>query len=174
MNIKYKDLTIIGKIWSIADLFYSGLIIGNKKWVEIAYEKLETLNIDEQVQNSKAVLEHTIQQTITNAHIAEEYITGIREEYDCIDDESIASRLWFNKIELNQIKSRVKNDALKREDVLLLNEIYAEISHFWITDLKQKVLTSKERKELFKIREEVDDLLIKIENRINRDQIHLI
>ena len=43
-----------------------------------------------------------------------------------------------------------------------------------ITDLKQKVLTSKERKELFKIREEVDDLLIKIENRINRDQIHLI
>jgi len=174
MNVKYKDLSIIGKVWTIADLFYTGIAIGNKKWVEIAFEKLETIKSDEELQSSNAALSGSIEQMIANAHIAEQYITGNRDEYDCVDDESIVSRVWFNRIELNQIKQRVKNDALMREDVFLLNEIYAEISHFWVSDLKNKHLTSKERRDLFKIREEIEDLLIKIENRINRDQIHLI
>jgi len=63
---------------------------------------------------------------------------------------------------------------LLEEYLVSLDEIYCEIKHIWIKDLKKKKLSGKERRDLFKIKKEIEDLKIKIEKRVDRNQIHII
>lgn len=165
MNIKYKQLSVIGKIWTIADMFYAGIRDDKNAYVLATLRRLEELDNDEEIINSNAVQENTISKLIDCVETKQDLV---------FDDESIISKVWSFHIEINNIKARVKTDRLMSEDVLTLNKIHSQIKGFWVRDLKQKNLSSKERRDLFKIVEEIEDLKIKIENRINRNQINLI
>ena len=93
-------------------------------------------------------------------------------EFD--NDGSIASTIWFLKTELDSIKERIKNNRINSEDLPMLNEIYSTIRKFWVTDLKNKELTSQERSDLFKIKKEVETLLLNVEKRAERNQINVL
>ena len=123
----------------------------------------------EELKNSNATHENSLESIFENATdiwCGSESITSV--------DDSIISKVWKNRIEFDQIKRRVKDDCLTKADHSQLLEIYFEIRRIWIKDLKEKKLSSSERRDLFKIKEEIEDLKIKIENRISRNQINLI
>ncbi|MBO5954888.1 MAG: hypothetical protein J6Q13_02850 [Clostridia bacterium] len=175
MNIKYKYLSVIGKVWTIAEILFAGIREEKEKWIVSALDKLEGLREDETIQNSKALNEKTIDQLIENARtqkqimLEEQTLGGLTS-----DGGSVVETIWFNRIEFDEIKRRIKNDGLLEEDLLSLNQIYREIKAIWIKDLKEKQLSSKERSDLFKIKEEIEDLKIKIEKRVERNQITII
>ena len=66
MNIKYQELSVIGKVWSIAELLYVGLRDNNKKYVEVAFSKLQSLNAED-IQ-SKAIFQHSITNLMDHAN----------------------------------------------------------------------------------------------------------
>ena len=56
----------------------------------------------------------------------------------------------------------------------VLQDIYIEIKRFYVKDLKEKKLSLIERRDLFKIKEEIENLQNKTETRIERNQIAII
>lgn len=171
MNIKYKDLSIIGKVWSLAELFYTGIRNNNKKYIDVAFAKLQTLK--EEVKSS-AMAENSIENILINAKAFKQFMLGEEVTGAMIEDGSIVESIWFDAIEINSIKRRVKDDSLMEEDLLALNDIYYEIHKFWALDLKNKELSSKERRDLFKIQQEVKSYKEKIEKRVEQNQITII
>lgn len=175
MNIKYKDLSVIGKVWTIAEVLFAGIREEKEKWVISAFDKLEGLRQDETIQQSNALNNITIEQLIENARTDKQLLLGEQLTGGMSSDGgSIVETIWFDRIELDEIKTRIKNDSLTDEDLISLNEIYCEIKHIWVKDLKEKKLRGKERRDLFKIKEEIEDLKIKIEKRVDRNQISII
>lgn len=175
MNIKYKDLSVIGKVWTIAEILFAGIREEKEKWVVSAFDKLEGLRQDETIQQSNALNNITIEQLIENARTDKQLLLGERLTGGMSSDGgSIVETIWFDRIEFDEIKTRIKNDSLTDEDLISLNELYYEIRSFWVKDLKEKKLSGKERRDLFKIKEEIEDLKIKIEKRVDRNQINII
>lgn len=171
MNIKYDELSVIGKVWTIAEMFCAGVKDNKKSYVLATIRRLNELNADENAKTSKAVFENTMLQIIENT---ERYKFDNILTVEDIDDESIVSRVWCCRLKFDKIKWQIKNDNLTQEAIETLNSIFYEIRRFWVSDLKFKVLESKERRDLFKIKEEIEDLKIKIENRVKRNQITII
>ena len=172
MNIKYKDLSIIGKVWSIAELFYAGIRDNNKKYIEVAFSKLESLKLEDI--KSNAMVEDGIANLIINAKAQKQFMQGDVVSGAMVEDGSIIETVWFDCIEIQGIKNRVKNDSLLESDIDALNDIYYEIHSLWISDLKNKELLGKERRDLFKIKEEVKSYKEKIEKRAEQNQITII
>lgn len=175
MNIKYKDLSVIGKVWTIAEILSAGIREENEKWVVSAFDKLEGLRHDETIQQSNALNNKTIELLIENARTDKQLILGERLTGGMSSDGgSVIETVWFDRIEFDEIKTRIKNDSLLEEDLVSLDEIYCEIKRIWVKDIKEKKLNGKERRDLFKIKEEIEDLKIKIEKRVERNQINII
>lgn len=174
MNIKYKDLSVIGKIWTIAEMFHAGLRDNKNAYIVATFRKLEELLYDQEAQTSKAVLSGSIENIIASAEIQKELIWGETENAKLYDYGSIVELIWFNRIAFDAIKRRIKDDSMLGEDLAILDAIYREIKGLWVSDLKAKQLRSEERRDLFKIKEEIEDLKIKIENKVKRNQITII
>ena len=172
MNIKYNELSIIGKVWSIAELLFVGLRDNNKKYVDVAFSKLESLKTENI--ESKAVLENGIETLIENATTDKQLMLGEPLTAGLSDDGSIISTIWFDCIELQDIKRRVKKDCIMESDIEAIEEIYYEIHSLWINDVKNKELSAKERRDLFKIQAEIKSFKEKIEKRAERNQITII
>ncbi len=169
MNIKYKQLSVIGKVWTLAETFSAGIIDNKNAYVNSTLKHIEELMSDENAKISSAVYENSFESIFENATdiwCGSESVTSV--------DDSIVSIIWKNRLEFDQIKRNVKESCLTNVNKMILLDIYLEIKHIWIKDLKEKKLSSQERRDLFKIKEEIEDLKIKIENRINRNQINLI
>ena len=62
---------------------------------------------------------------------------------------------------------------IKKEDVELLDVTLKNISKIYVQDLKQKQLGAFERRDLFKIREEIQDVHIALDKKINHKHIDL-
>ena len=174
MNIKYKDLSIIGKGWSLAELLKAGIRDKKDAYLVSTFKKIRELQDNKELKNSHAVKETTFDNIMIHAtnilHQSKYPDTYI--EFD--NDGSIASTIWFLKTELDSIKERIKNNRINSEDLPMLNEIYSTIRKFWVTDLKNKELTSQERSDLFKIKKEVETLLLNVEKRAERNQINVL
>jgi len=172
VNIKYKELSIIGKIWSLAELFAVGIRDNNKKYVDVAISKLKSLIYDDIVSNAASI--DDIKNLSHNAKIQKQYIFGGSLTGAYNEDGSIIEAIWFDCLDIHSIKQRVKNDSLMKTDLNKLNDIYYEIYNLWINDLKNKELSSKERRDLFKIKEEIKSYKEKIEKRVEHNQITII
>ena len=169
MNIKYNQLSVIGKIWTLAQTFSAGIIDDKNAYINSVLNHLEDLIKDVNANNSSAVDENSFESIFENATdiwCGSESITSV--------DDGIVSTIWKNRLEYDQIKRKAKENFLTKADKLQLMDLYLEIKHIWIKDLKERKLSSLERRDIFKIKEEIEDLKIKIENRINRNQINLI
>ena len=173
MNVKYEDLSLVGKVWSLAEVFYAGLCDNKPAYVKSTFRKLEELKL-ECLSSSNVANESNIENLIDNANIQKQFMLGEDVVGDYIDDESVVSMLWFNSIILSGIKRRVKDDSLLYDDLYNLNRIYDEIKGAWIHDLKARELLSIERRDFFKIKEQIEDLKIKIQKRVERNQINII
>ena len=172
MNIKYKDLSIIGKVWALAELLFAGLRDNNKKYIEVAFSKLESLKTEDI--KSSAVLPNGIENLIENAKTDKQIMLGETVTGGLKADGSIIETVWYDCIELQDIKRRVKNDCLMESDIDAINEIFYEIHSLWVGDLKNKELSGKERRDLFKIQEEIKSFKEKIEKRVEHNQITII
>ena len=116
MNIKYKDLSVIGKVWTIAEVLFAGIREEKEKWVISAFDKLEGLRQDETIQLSNALNNITIEKLIENARTDKQLILGERLTGGMSSDGgSIVETIWFDRIELDEIKTRIKNDSLTDE-----------------------------------------------------------
>jgi hypothetical protein len=54
-----------------------------------------------------------------------------------------------------------------------LKEFFSKISQIYFKDLKTKQLESKERRDLFKIREEIEDVKIALDKKIKHNHINV-
>ena len=173
MNIKFNDLSIVGKIWSIAEMFYIGIRDVKESYIRATFRKLEDLSFDEEIYNSNAVKEHSFECIIDSATKILEANSGAGGT-KLIHDESLIATVWYDCISFNDIKNKLKNDSLTNQDIESLNQLFLELRRIWIGDLKAKNFSSKERRDLFKIKEEIEDLKLKIETRVKRNQINII
>ena len=169
MNLKYKQLSVIGKVWVLAEMFNAGIRDDKNSYILATIKHIEDLIKDEETRSSNAVCENSFEIMLDN--ISEICDGNNKIEFS---NNGIVSQVWKARFDLDEIKRRLKQNYLKNDDTEKLNEIYLEIRKIWIKDLKEKKLSGKERRDLFKIKEEIEDVKIKIENRINRDQINLI
>lgn len=173
MNIKYDELSIIGKIWSVAELFYAGIRDKKESYIRATFRKLEELSFDEEVYNSNATKNNSFECIIDSATKMLEANSG-GSGTELIYDGSVIATVWYDCISFNDIKNKAKNNLLTNQDIESLNNLFFEIKHIWTSDLKAKNLLSKERRDLFKIQKEIEDLKLKIETRVKRNQINII
>lgn len=175
MNIKYKDLSVIGKVWSLAEMLYAGIRHENKKWIKVALEKLESLQQNEEVQNSTALNEKSLNCLIYNAKTQKELLMSESTNVDLdTDGGSIIETLWFDYFEFADIKQRSKHNSIVREDLFDLEDLFYEVKSFWIKDIKVQELSTEERRDLFYIKKEIEDFKTNLENKVNRHHIELI
>lgn len=163
MNIKYNKLSVIGKVWSLAELYNAGIRDDKKPYVDAAIRKLEELESDSN-STSFAIGEKSISNILR--HI-------MKETEEFVDDGTLVSSLWYNRAWLDDVKSRIKNNQIEDSDLAVLQDIYLEIKRFYVKNLKEKKFSSKEKQDLFKIKEEILNLKNKIENRVERNQINV-
>ena len=174
MNIKYKELSIIGKIWSVAELLQAGIRDKKDAYIISAFKKITILQNNQEILISNAIDNDTMNNIMEHATDVLHKSKFKDKFIEFNNDGSVVSRVWFCKIELDRLKEIIKNNTLLSNDILALNSIYSEIKGLWIADLKIRQLSSKERRDLFKIKEEIEDLKIRIEKRTERNQITII
>ena len=165
MKAKYKELSLIGKVWALAELYNTGVGCDKKSYVEAAIRKLEALDADEKYLSSLATQEKSISNILS-------FITRETEEF--VDDGSLVSSLWYNRAWLDDVKTRIRNNKIEDSDMAVLQDIYIEFKRFCVKDLKEKQLSSKERRELFEIKGELNNLIVNLNNRIKHSQIQIV
>ncbi len=165
MNIKYKDLSVIGKIWTLTEMLYSGIKDVKQSYLLAVKRKLEELNDSEEIKTSNTLNEHTIDNIIYNSKSLANYCLGIQEEEDYIEDDTMLLNIWFLKVQADAIKRRAKEKILFAHDKEVLDNIIYKIKNYWlIAGYKEKVLTGKEKRDLHKIYLELSSLQQKINN----------
>ena len=165
MELKYKKLSLIGKIWVIAELYNAGIRDDKQSYVSAAIRKLEQLQSEEATLNSCAIKENTLLNILNQ-------ITGETSEF--VHDHSAVSFLWYNRAWLDDIKNRIRDNQIEESDMAILEDIYREIKLLWFRDLRAKKYSSEERLELYKIYEETKNLKNKIHDRVVKNQIDII
>lgn len=168
MNIKYNELSVVGKTWAVAEMFYYGVRDVNAINIEATYKKIDEMENNDK--NSKTVKETSF----ANMRDSVEKILAVnsgKSEQEFIHDGSIVSTVWFDAVYFFNIKNNAKANLLTKKDYETLKEIYSEIKHIWVMDLKEKGLTSKERRDLFKIKDEILSLINNLENKIMRGNL---
>lgn len=153
MNRKYNEMSVVGKIWAIAELYHVGIRACKKSYVNATIRKLEELECKTD-STSFAIGDNSIANILR-------YITKETEEY--VDDGTLVSSLWYNRAWLDDVKSRIKNNQIQETDLAILQDIYIEVKRFYVKNLKEKKFSSQEKQDLFKIKEEVLNLKNKIE-----------
>ena len=165
MNIKFNELSVIGKTWAIAEMFYYGLRDENPINISATYKKINEMASDATILNSSAVKETTFDNMNDSVNKILAVNSGENEQ-EFINDKSIVSTVWYNAIYFYNIKNNAKANLLTNKEYEILKEIYKEIKRIWVIDLKEKKLSSKERRDLYNIKEEmwavINNLEIKI------------
>lgn len=164
MNVEYKELSVVGKVWSLAELINAGIRDKKKSYILAAVRKVEALNDSEEIDASMAVDE-----TIDNIV---EHINSLKKKYidheDCdvtfVSDDSIASQIWKNRFMFDKIRNNMKIKDLSKVDKESLDKVFSNINRLYIQELKMKNLSGIERKDLFKIRHEILSMKTKYEN----------
>ena len=168
MNIKFNELSVIGKTWAIAEMFYYGLRDETPINISATYKKINEMASDATILNSSAVKETTFDNMNDSVNKILAVNSG-KNEQEFINDESIVSTVWYNAIYFYNIKNNAKANLLTNKEYEILKEIYKEIKRIWVIDLKEKKLSSKERRDLHNIKEEmwavINNLEIKIMHR---------
>ena len=104
MNIKYKELSIIGKVWSIAELLKAGIRDKKDAYIISTFKKIKELQNDVSLSLTNAVKTTTMDNIMAHAteilHKSKFPDTVI--EFN--NDESVTSIVWFAKTELDDIK----------------------------------------------------------------------
>lgn len=174
MNIKYENLSVIGKVWQIAELLHDGIRDSKDAYIMAAFKKITQLKNDENLSKSTAVKETTMINIM-------EHGTNILHQskfkdywFEFENDESVVSIVWFAKTELDIIKESIKNNGIHDDDFENLKNIYLRLKSILVNDLKSKVLSGDERRDLLKIVKEVNKLVIKVETRIKHSQINIV
>lgn len=165
MNIKFNELSVIGKTWAVAEMFYYGLRDNNQINIDATYTKLKEMANNEEIMKSVAVKKHSFRCMIESVDKILAANNGGPTE-DLIFDGSIAAKVWFDAINFYNIKNNAKANLLTTKDYEYLKQILREIKHIWGIDLKEKKLSSKERRDLFKIKEEVSTVINNLDNKI--------
>ena len=175
MNLKYKDLSIIGKVWTIAEVLNAGITHNNKKWIVSAVDKFEQIYNDEEIYNSRILNEDALTKILQQVvEIKLTYVDGYEYVDSLQPDDSIICLIWQSRFMLDRIKSNIKHNQVTQEDVEVLDDIFLKISKVYIRDLKQKELQGKERRDLFKIREEIEDVKILLDKKIKHNHIEVL
>ena len=175
MNLKYKDLSIVGKIWSIAEVLNAGIAHNNKKWIVSAVDKFEQIYNDEEMYNFHILNEDTLTKILQQViEIKLTYLDGYKFVDSLQVDDSIICLVWQSRFQLDGIKQNIKHNQVKNEDVELLDIVLSKISKVYFEDLKQKKLQGKERRDLFKIREEIIDVKIAMDKKIKHNHIEVL
>ena len=175
MNIEYKELSLVGKVWSLAELFNAGLRDGNKSYILAALKKLEEIKNDEVLMSSKAVGENTVDNIIENAKAMKAVIIdGEDAETDFEYDASVISSIWLNRIFLDGFKFKVRNNTLQMCDADEINKVYSAIRSLYVYEIKNKTLSGNERADIFKIMKEIEAVKIKFDKRVRNGQIDIV
>ena len=166
MNIKYEKLSSVGKIWSIRELLDKGIYEKDSKSVETAVHKLDHF-LNEQ-ENSNNVLESFKQDSEIIRHsayvLAFEYLKKPQQDDEDVTVEinGIFSKIWAYRGMLDELKYRLKtNINAGNEELPSIIDIEKAINQIYYAELKEKALTGKDRRDLFKIKEEIEDVKIK-------------
>lgn len=165
MNLKYKQLSVIGKAWTIAELYNAGIRYNKKSYIKATMRKLEDLESENINTTSYAIKENTISNIM-------QHITKETPEY--CNDNSIVSIIWYNRAWLDDIKIKINENTMLSSDVPILEDIYLEIKRLWVADLKSKKLTPRERQDLFEIKEEIKNVVLKLNNLIKHSQLEIV
>ena len=174
MNTKYNQLSIIGKVWTIGELFNTGIYDNNTAYIKSSFKKLGELNSNPNVLNYVSMKDTTLENIINNAFaIKQKQVDDMDVDTAFVDDGSIVSAIWYNKQLLDYFKMKMKENSLTSRDLKILTNIYYAIRRIYVNELKSKQLSSKERCELFKINEQVNNLKLKIESRVSKNQIDI-
>lgn len=164
MNIKYEKLSIIGKIWSIRELLDKGLLEKDGKQVFSAIKKIDTLINDESIKDSGIeCVEQDLELIEDNVYQNSiEYFDKRKKEIiEPFEINGIISAIWFLKGELDCLKQRAKSCEQTDSDKQLILEIERKVNQIYYTELKEKKMSGKVRRDLFKIKEEIEDVKIK-------------
>lgn len=169
MKTKYNQYSVVGKVWTICEMFYMGVRDVKPAYILATNRKLEELQSE--AENSNAVKEHSFECIIDSVDKVLESCRDNGTVKSFIYDGSVVSTVWFNCLYYNEIKNKAKNETLTKEDVAALNQLLSEISRLWIKDLKAEQLTSLERKDLFTIKKEITAFADKLEMKIKHGNI---
>ncbi len=165
MKLKYKEMSIVGKVWTLAELYNAGVGDEKKSYVRATITRLYEMLFDEETLSSHATKESSISNILN-------HITGYTAEFK--NDESVVSILWYNRAWLDDVKSRTKNSQIESSDLAILQDVYLEIKRLYINNLKEKKLSIEESRDLLLIKKEIEDLKNKIQTRVTRNQIDVI
>lgn len=171
MKTKYNQYSVVGKVWTICEMFYMGVRDVKPAYILATNRKLEELQTE--VKNSNAVKDHSFECLLDCVDKVLESCRDNGTVKGFIYDGSVVSTVWYNCLAYNEIKNKAKNETLTEEDVDALNKLLSEISRLRIKDLKERTLSSLERKDLFMIKKEITAFADKLDTKIRHKHITL-
>lgn len=165
MNIKFEKLSAIGKVWSIRELLDKGIFEKDGKSVEAAVHKLDHFLSELENSNSNETYKQDGEIIRHSAYvIAFEYFKRPYQDDEevIVEINGILSKIWAYRGMLDELKYGLKtNFNAENEELPSIIDIENAINKIYYTELKEKALSGKDRQDLFKIKEEVEDVKIK-------------
>ena len=170
-NLKFKDMSIIGKVWNIAELLQAGIRDNKESYIIASLKKITELQNLDLYKTSSVIERDSMDYIMINATNVLHKSKYKDAYYEIETDGSIICDLWNLKIELDTIKERIKDSQLLQDDLMNLKNIYQQIK---LMLFKNESLSHEEKVDLLKIYKEIKHLYIKIETRAERNQITII
>ncbi len=171
LNVKYEDLSVVGKVWTIREELNKGIInndagfimSANKKLNEIVENKLYSTIYE----NDKAISLADIADLVENAkNIKKRYVDGeeVSTYFQIKKNANILLKIWKCREILDHFKFMLKKSDQTKEDVVEFEKMTDEIYKLYRKSHKEQEI-SKVKRDFYKIYIEVVDAHIKYENR---------
>jgi len=167
LNVKYEDLSVVGKVWSIREELDKGIINNDAGYIMSANKKLNEI-VDSGIYSTiKNISLSDIADLVENAkNIKRRYVDGedVSTYFQIKKNANILLKIWKCREILDHFKFVLKTSDQTKEDVIEFEKMTKEICKLYRKSHKEQEI-SKVKRDFYKIYIEVVDAQIKYENR---------
>ena len=122
MNIKYKQLSVVGKIWRLAEMYATGIRLGDDAYLKATKRYLQYIQSYEKKSNAK--YDDTISNMIN-------YVSG---NQSFVNDGSVVSLLWYYGEIFDDIKHKNKYGIISKEDEVIMDQFVKIIDQLYMDE----------------------------------------
>ena len=163
LNVKYEDLSVVGKVWTIREELNKGIINNDAGFIMSANKKLNEIVEAELYstiyENDKVTPVANIDNLVENANnIKRKIVDGedVSIDFECDDNSNMLSKIWKHRIILDKFRLKLRQHNVSREDFEKFDKAGEKFYNLYRKAYKNKDIYSyKVKRDLFKIYEEL-------------------
>ena len=163
LNVKYEDLSVVGKVWTIREELNKGIINNDAGFILSANKKIneiaESGDFAVIYENDNVTPVANIDNLVENANnIKRKIVDGedLSIDFECDDNSNLLSKIWKYRIILDKFRLKLRQHNVSKEDFEKFDKAGEKFYNLYRKAYKNKdIYRYKVKRDLYKIFDEL-------------------